>query len=471
MEITKGLKPERVFYFFERICAIPHGSGNTKQISDFCVAFARENGLWYYQDSLNNIIIKKLASSGYEGKSPVIIQGHLDMVCEKDADIEFDFLKDGLRLKLEGDLLSASGTTLGADDGFAIAMALAILEDKSLKHPPIEALFTVDEETGLYGAEGIDVSNLDGKMLINLDSENEGILTVSCAGGARVDISLPLCKEPLNKTAYLVEISGLLGGHSGVEIDKGRHNANKLMGAFLNSLSGFNLVSVSGGRKDNVIPSFCSAIVICDEDLTEKAKSFVRENYNENDGGLEITVTKQNKPIEFAYTKQSSKKAAELLVALPNGIMSMSGEIKGLVQTSLNLGVMELKDDKLCVSFAVRSSVGKEKEELVALLLQIAKDFGASAVSHSHYPAWEYKKDSPLRKKAEEVFFKMYQKPVVVEAIHAGLECGLFCEKIKGLDAISFGPNMYDIHSSKERISVSSVERCYKYLLSLLENL
>lgn len=471
MEVLKGLRPERVFYFFEKICAIPHGSGNTKQISDFCVEFAKQNGLTYYQDDLNNVIIKKPASAGCENRPTVIIQGHLDMVCEKDADTQFDFLNDGLKLKVQGDMLSATGTTLGGDDGIAVAMGLALLEDKTLKHPKVEVLLTVDEETGLYGAEGLDASNLSGKMLINIDSESEGILTVSCAGGARVDIALALEKIANESPAYTVEISGLLGGHSGAEIHKGRHNANKLMGAFLNTLVDFKLINISGGSKDNVIPSFCTATIVSSDDLTAKAEDFVKQNTNVNDPDLKITVTSLKETTPFVYSAKSSKNAAEIICTLPNGITAMSREIEGLVQTSLNLGVMGIDKDALLVSFAVRSSVGIEKEELVDKLFTIAKEFGASANSHSHYPAWEYKKDSPLRAVMENTYLEMYGTPIKVEAIHAGLECGLFCEKIEGLDAVSFGPNMYDIHSSKERISISSVERCYNYLLRVLENI
>lgn len=470
MSVLKGVSPERVFYFFEKICAIPHGSGNTKKISDFCVEFAKENNLRYHQDSLNNIIIKKPASFGFEDKKPVIIQGHLDMVCEKDANVDFDFLKDSLKLKLEGDFLCATGTTLGGDDGIAVAMALAVLEDKTLKHPPLEVLFTVDEETGMYGAEGFDEKLLDGKMLINIDSESEGVLTVSCAGGARVDITLPLVKEKTSDALQRVTLSGLIGGHSGVEINKGRYNANVLMGRFLKTLSNFKLVSLGGGKKDNVIPSFCEALIITSDNLTQKADEFVKENYNKNDSDLKITVLKEENKSSFCFSKESSSLAVELICNLPNGIISMSSEIKDLVQTSLNLGVMEIKNNELHISFAVRSSVENEKQQLITKTEKIAKEYGAKVISHSHYPAWEYKKNSPLRDVMAKTFLEMYQKPLVIEAIHAGLECGLFCYKIKGLDAVSFGPDMYDIHSSKERLSVSSVERCYKYLIKVLEN-
>lgn len=470
MGVLRGVKPERVFYFFEEMCAIPHGSGNTKAISDYCVKFAKEQGLWYNQDNLNNIIIKKSASKGYEDHPAVIIQGHLDMVCEKEPGLDFDFEKDGLKLKLEGDILSASGTTLGGDDGIAIAFALAVLEDKTLFHPKIEALFTVDEETGMFGAEGFDQTLLEGKSLINIDSGDEGVFTVGCAGGARADISLKLEKSKITSPVYEVKIGGLMGGHSGVEIDKGRLNANKLMGELLSKILGeYNLISLSGGEKDNVIPSSCTAVIATTENLFDYAQSFKTKAVISTDPNLWIEVRVVS-AIE-GYSYETSKKAAQLISALPNGIISMSNEIKGLVQTSLNLGVMAIKDDRLTVSFAVRSSVNAEKIELLERLSSVANDFSAEYNSHSHYPAWEYKKNSPLREKMIQSFKNCYGKEPVIEAIHAGLECGLFCDKIPGLDAVSFGPNLFEIHTCREHLSVSSVERSYGLLVEVLKSL
>ena len=470
MGVLRGVKPERVFYFFEEMCAIPHGSGNTKAISDYCVKFAKEQGLWYNQDNLNNIIIKKSASKGYEDHPAVIIQGHLDMVCEKEPCLDFDFEKDGLKLKLEGDILSASGTTLGGDDGIAIAFALAVLEDKTLFHPKIEALFTVDEETGMFGAEGFDQTLLEGKSLINIDSGDEGVFTVGCAGGARADISLKFEKSKITSPVYEVKIGGLRGGHSGVEIDKGRLNANKHMGELLSKIPGdFNLISLSGGEKDNVIPSSCKALVATSANLTEIAESFKTKAVISTDPDLWVEVTPTTATAGYSY--ETSKKAIELITSLPNGIIAMSEEIEGLVQTSLNLGVMEVNNDVLNLSFAVRSSVNAEKLELLERLHNIANEFGAKYNSHSHYPAWEYKKDSPLREKMIKAFKKCYGKEPVIEAIHAGLECGLFCDKIPGLDAVSFGPNLFEIHTCREHLSVSSVERSYDLLVEVLKSL
>lgn len=471
MGVLKGLKPERVFYYFEKICSIPHGSGNTKQISDFCVNFANKTGLECYQDKINNIIIKKPAAKGYENKNTVIIQGHLDMVCEKNEGVEFDFSKDALKLSVCGDLISADGTTLGADDGIAVAFALAILEDKTLKHPPIEALFTVDEETGMFGAKAIDEKKLNGKMLINIDSENEGVLTVGCAGGARADIMLKLEKDKPQEQLTKITINGLLGGHSGVEINKGRLNANVLMGKFLSELDDFALYYIAGGKKDNVIPSFCEAVISAKQDISKLAEEFVSKNVTDTDSGLKITVADYPEKAAYCYSKKSSELCAKLICNLPNGIIKMSNDVEGLVQTSLNLGVMETIEDSLFLSFAVRSSINSEKIELLKRVESVAEKFGAVYKDHSHYPAWEYKKGSYLRENFVKTYKEIFGKEPIIEIIHAGLECGLFSEKIKGLDAVSLGPDMFDIHSGKEKLSVSSSERCYKYLLKVLENL
>lgn len=471
MRVLEGLKPERVFYYFEDICSIPHGSGNTKKISDYCVSFAKQNNLEYVQDKFNNVIIKKQASDGYENHPPVIIQGHLDMVCEKEEGIDFDFEKDGLDLATDGDIVFAKGTTLGGDDGIAVAMALAILEDKNAKHPPIEAVFTTDEETGMDGAVGLDTSVLSAKVLINIDSENEGILTVSCAGGARANIEIPLTKITPTGNCYKVVLDGLIGGHSGVEIDKGRLNSNILMGKFLSSLDfDYYVCDIHGGLKDNAIPRYTECVIVTDGEIQKYAKSFVQNNKVDTDPDLEITISSCELP-ETAFDLESSKIIAEYLSEVVNGIVSMSSDIEGLVQTSLNLGIMKCKCNSLYTSFALRSSVNEEKLNLIKELEITAKEFGAKFSTGSHYPAWEYKKDSRLRDTMVRVYKEMYGTSPVVEAIHAGLECGLFCDKIDGLDAVSFGPNMESIHTTEEKLYVKSVERTFDYLCQVLKNL
>jgi len=468
MKKLGNLKPERVFYYFEEICSIPHGSGNTKKISDFCVNFAKEHNLEYAQDDMNNVIIKKPATKGKEGSPTVIIQGHLDMVCEKEPEIDFDFEKQGLNIYVDGDYIKADGTTLGGDDGIAVAMALAVLEDKNISHPALEVLFTVDEETGMYGAKALDGSLLEGRTLINIDSEEEGIFTVSCAGGVRAEVTLPVEYETNTKECLKITVSGLIGGHSGVEIHKGRLNSNKVAAEFLNTLSDINLVKINGGLKDNAIPVYTEVIVATNEDIREKAEEFRLNTLCDTDKDLTITVEKCEKTAK-CITGESTQKAIGLLNALPNGIIKWSKDIEDLVETSLNMGILTTENDKIIVSFALRSSVNNEKDKLVDALFKCANDFGASLLREGDYPAWEYKKDSVLRDTMCKVWEELYGNEPEVIAIHAGLECGLLSEKLPGLDSVSIGPNMMDIHTPREKIDISSVWRTYNFLYELLK--
>lgn len=343
--ILSGIKPERVFYYFEKICGIPHGSGNCEAISKYCIGVAEKLGLEWSSDEHFNVVIKKDAAKGYESKPTVILQGHLDMVCEKDENCQIDFVKDAISLKMSGDFISANGTTLGGDDGIAIAMVLAVLEDDSLKHPSIEALFTTDEETGMYGALGLDTTALNGKMLINIDSENEGVFTVGCAGGARAEITIPVEFADLSGDCYEITVSGLIGGHSGVEIDKGRLNANIVLGEFLNSLPyQYKISEISGGLKDNAIPRGSRCVVFCNNDPSLLANDFVAQNRIETDNNLNITVNRVlgNRK---GFSLGDSKKITEFLYGVPNGIQAMSEDIEGLVETSLNLGILFTDDE------------------------------------------------------------------------------------------------------------------------------
>lgn len=466
--ILNHLQPERVFYYFEQISAIPHGSGDTKKISDYCARVAESLGLSYRQDELNNIIIYKGGSVGREEEAPVILQGHLDMVCEKEPDCNIDFSRDGLRLQVEGDILSAIGTTLGGDDGIAVAMGLALLEEKDLSHPPLEVLFTVDEETGMFGAAGLSADWLSGKRLLNIDSEEEGVLTVGCAGGARADISLELIPAAISAPCYEIVIDGLAGGHSGVEIHKGRYNASKLMGEFLSQFKDICLIELSGGQKDNVIPSRAQAIISTAVNPETKVAAFVAAKRNENNRDLSVSVTAVA-PQMVGYDNFSSLAAIDLLCKLPDGVQQWSPDIDGLVQTSLNLGIMRLANDALTLSFALRSSLGAEKEALLCTLAALCDKYGAAFAVGAQYPAWEFVKDSALREKMITVFARLYGYDPKVEIIHAGLECGLLSEKIKGMDAVSIGPQMWDIHSPRERLSISSVERTYHYVKEILK--
>ena len=473
-----GLQPEGVFYWFEKLCAIPHGSGNTKRISDFLVSFAKEYGYPCEQDALNNVIIYAPATPGYEEKAPVILQGHMDMVCEKDEDCPINMEEEGLDVTHDGQFVFARGTTLGGDDGSAVAYALAILSDRTIPHPALEVVITVDEETGMEGAAGIDLSRLKGKQLLNIDSEDEGIFTVSCAGGARSTICLPIERRAVYGPCVRLTVEGLQGGHSGVEIHKKRANANKVMGEFLGrvqQLMPLCITKLTGGAKDNAIPRSCQVTLVAlgmyierINDVAEALQKEIRENYDEPYAivrGDDVDALGGN-----ALTTECTAKVIALLNAAPNGEQSWSEDIPGLVQTSLNLGIATLSD-RLELTFAVRSSVNKEKEELLVRLKELAKFYDAEYTQRGEYPAWEYKKDSSLRDTMVKVYTGMYGKAPQVVAIHAGLECGLLSEKIKDLDCVSLGPQMHDIHTSREKLDIASTQRVWEFLLETLKQL
>ena len=480
MRVLEHLEPKSVFSFFEELCAIPHGSTNMKEISNYCVNFAKQRGLEYKQDEAFNVIIIKPATKGYENAPAVMIQGHLDMVCEKDASLtDLDMSKTPLALAIDGDEIYAKGTTLGGDDGIAVAYALAILDAKHLSHPRIEAVFTTDEEIGMLGAAAIDVSELKAKLLLNIDSEEEGIFLTSCAGGVTARCELPVEYETVNGEIVEIIIHGLKGGHSGVEIDKGRGNANVLMGRLLNRLAkkdDYQIVSLQGGLKDNAIPLSCKATLFVTNAETVKQEVvaydiILKHEYRTSDTNVAVTIkTVENKKVQ-AMTKESTKRCVCLLMNVPNGIQAMSMEIDGLVQTSLNLGILTLDPDALRLSFAVRSSVQSEKQSLLERLESITQAMGGTIHLSGDYPAWEYKKDSRLREIVLDVYRCQTGREPQIQAIHAGLECGLFSGKIAGLDCISLGPNMKDIHTFKERLSISSTARTWELILEVLKKL
>ena len=480
MEAVKlaGLEPAAVFGYFEKICSIPHGSGNTKLISDYLVSFAKEQGLKYIQDADNNVILFGEGTCGMEDHPPVIIQGHMDMVCEKDADCPLDMAVDGLDIAHDGTCVYAKGTTLGGDDGIAVAYAMALLADKSIPHPPLEVVVTVDEETGLLGANSVDLSMLKGKTLINIDSEEEGVFTVSCAGGARATISIPVERRTVYGPCIRLTVDGLQGGHSGAEIHKNRANANKVMGEFMNriqKLMPLCLTSLTGGSKDNAIPRSCQATLVAMginleriNDVAEQLQAEIREQYDEPEAtvqAFDVDALGGN-----SVTTQCTAKIIGLLCAAPNGIQAWSADIPGLVQTSLNMGVAKL-GEQFKVTFSVRSSVNNEKEELLQRLRTLCDFYEGTYGQSGEYPAWEYKQESALRDTMVKVYTDMFGKEPKVLALHAGLECGLFSEKIPGLDCISIGPDMHDIHTSRERLEIASTERTWKFLLEVLKAL
>lgn len=480
MEALKlsGIEPQSVFACFEGLCAIPHGSGNTKAISDYLVSFAAEHGMRCIQDELNNVIVFCPGTCGYEDHAPVILQGHMDMVCEKDEDCPIDMEREGLDVTHDGTWVYANGTTLGGDNGIAVAYAMALIADKSIPHPPLELVITVDEETGMYGAAGIDLSMLRGRTLINIDSEDEGIFTVSCAGGARGRITLPLKRRAVYGPCIKLTVEGLQGGHSGVEIHKNRANAAKIMGMLLSrvqELMPLCLTGLSGGAKDNAIPRSCQATMVAMgigleriNGITEALQKQIREQFDEPDvviRGDDVDALGGN-----ALSTEDTAKVIDLLCEVPNGVQAWSEDIEGLVQTSLNLGVTEL-DEELRLTFAVRSSVNQEKRALLQKLEAIANSYGGSYSETGDYPAWEYKKESHLRDTMVETYQEMFEKEPQVVAIHAGLECGLLSEKLPGLDCVSIGPDMEDIHTSRERLNIASTERTWKFLLEVLKKM
>ena len=479
MRALENCEPKRVFYYFEELCKIPHGSGNTKQISDYLVSFAKEHGLEYVQDEMNNVVIYKPATEGYEDAPAVILQGHMDMVCEKRSDVDHDFTKDPLNISVKDGYVTANGTTLGGDDGIAVAYGLALLESKDLAHPALEVLITVDEEIGLLGAEGFDCSVLKGKRLINLDSEAEGSLWISCAGGLSGISTIPVQRVEAEGQKAAVKITGLMGGHSGAEIDKKRANANVLMGRFLYSLqqeTAYEIISLAGGQKDNAITREADAELLV-EDINsvkacaEKLQKGFREEYAGTDEGITVEITDLGVASAKVLHPTSREKVLFFLMEVPFGIQKMSGSIDGLVETSTNIGIVKLGEDEFLGSSSVRSSVEAAGAALSDKICYLTEFLGGEYTVQGAYPAWEYRKDSPLRDQMVEVYEEMYgEKPNVV-AIHAGLECGLFYKKIEGLDCVSLGPNMKDIHTSEEVLDIASTERVWKYLVKVLESL
>ena len=478
MAVLENCEPKRVFHYFEEICKIPHGSGNTRQISDYLVQFAKNHDLKYIQDEMNNVVIYKPGTAGYENAPTVIVQGHMDMVCEKRPDVDHDFIKDGLNLSVEGDYVSANGTTLGGDDGIAVAYGLALLESDTIAHPPLEVFITVDEEIGLLGAVGFDCSVLKGRRFINLDSEAEGSLWISCAGGLSGISHIPVTRLEAKGEKLTVKISGLMGGHSGAEIDKNRANANSLLGKFFHGLdakAGYELISVQGGQKDNAITRESIAELLTVKENVEAVKEYAasmqtawREEYTGTDEGITVTVTEEGEQDAKVLHPTSKEKVVFFLVNVPYGVQKMSGTIKGLVETSTNIGILKTSENEVLGSSSIRSSVETARDALSDKIEYLTEFLGGEYERQGVYPAWEYRKDSPLRDKMVEVYEEMYgQKPNVV-AIHAGLECGLFYKKMEGLDCVSLGPDMKDIHTSEEVLSISSTERVWKYLVKVL---
>lgn len=469
---------DNVLYFFEKINEIPRGSGNEKAISDYLVAFAKERNLWVHQDKANNVIIKKAGSNGYENHKPVVIQGHMDMVCEKNNDVIHDFLKDPIKVIYDGDFIHADGTTLGADDGIAVAMAMAVLDDKNAVHPPIEVVITTDEEVGMLGAASLDTSIIEGRTLLNIDSEEEGVFTVGCAGGVKINLTIPVdFVEAIGSHFMRIIITGLEGGHSGIDINKERANANKIMGRLLHrlvSVENVEIASLNGGAKDNAIPRYAETVICCNdcESVEATVNIFAEEikaEYATTDKNIQIN-TESIEISDNVFTKDSAKRVISAIMLMPNGIQSNNIELN-MPESSNNLGVVKMDKESVCLVCAVRSSLFTKKTFIRSQIETIAKLCGGTTKSRGDYPAWEYKADSPLRDIFVDVYREFYNDEPKVETVHAGLECGLIAEKVPDMDMISFGPNLLDIHTPKERASISSIERVWNFLCKVLERL
>lgn len=481
MSALKDLKPEKVFSYFEEIAKIPHGSYHTKEISDYLVQFAVDHNLEYVQDEANNVVIYKPATAGYENAPVTILQGHCDMVCVKTNDSDHDFAKDPLKLKVDGDYVYAENTSLGGDDGIAVAYALAILDSREIPHPALEVVITTDEEVGLLGAGALDKSLLKGTFMLNLDSEEEGHLLVGCAGGMSAVSVIPLDFRLSSGIKISLSLHGLLGGHSGVEINKNRGNANLLMGRFLFELAekvDYQLICIQGGQQDNVIPKFCDAQIVVDkadaESVAEAAAVFeanLRGEYSGTDDGICMEARVEEEGEFDAMIPSSKAKAIFYLMNVANGVQKMSGQIAGLVETSTNLGILRTEEDCLYAKSSTRSSVSTAKRAVGDKICFLTEFLGGEYTEEGAYPGWEYNPDSRLHPLMADVYEKMYKEKPVIEVIHAGLECGLFYESIPGLDCVSFGPNIENIHSVNEKLSISSVSRTWDYLLAVLKEI
>ncbi len=473
--VVKGRKPEALFAFFEQISAIPRPSYHEEAIADYLERFAKERGLYCYRDATHNVLIKKPASVGMENRAPILFQGHTDMVCEKNSDVEHDFLRDPLKLWVDGKLLRAKGTTLGADNGIAVAVMLALLDGAAEAHPALECLFTSAEEVGLDGANAFDYSLISARRMVNMDSEALGTVTCGCAGGVRSDLTLQYSTEPFSGEAICVRISGLMGGHSGEHINRGRANANKLMGRLLAALDRdceWRLIDLNGGSKDNAIPRECVATVaVADaaraaDILTETAAAIARELSGE-DRGFTVAV-EDAEQADVMLSREDTLRVAALLSSASNGVLAMSHDIEGLVEFSRNLGVVKTDGTTVKFVFSARSAKESQLDAAMQELDVLASALGFTTHHHNRYPGWDFAPVSPLRDAYLKAYATVVGKDAKVNAIHAGLECGIISSKISGMDIIAVGPNMFDIHSPDEALDLDSTEVLWKIISNML---
>lgn len=477
MDKLAELEPKSVFKYFEEISHIPRGSGNMEKISAYCMEFAKKHSLKAVCDDANNVIIYKNGTEGYEKSEPVILQGHLDMVCQKTENKEIDFEKDGIDIKIEGNYITADGTSLGADNGIAVAMIFAILESDSIPHPPIEAVLTADEEIGMIGAGKLSFEGLKGKKMINIDAEESETITVSCAGGRDFVISLPINKVAVKGTKISLEVKGLKGGHSGVEINSGRVNADILMGRILNfaqNATKFDIVSIDGGEKSNAIPNFSRVCMVVD-DAHEFVKALevyiktVKKEILDREPGFDIEIKINGKEECLALDKETCKKLIFLLNCVPNGVQEMSVVIENLVESSLNLGILKTEEEQIILHFALRSNKVSAIDFMEEKLCAIASFLECKAEVFGSYPPWEFNENSKLQKLYKEKYAEKFGTEPLVVAIHAGLECGVFSDGIKDLDCIAIGPELKDVHTVNEKLNISSTQEIFDLILNVLK--
>lgn len=473
-----------VFEAFEAISKVPRGSGYNTKISEFLVKFAKEHGIFVQQDASENVIMIKEASAGMEHLPAVMLQGHMDMVCEKESGSTHDFLTEGLELCLDGDWVYANGTTLGADDGIALAYIMALFADETWRHPRMEAVITTDEETGMYGAYALNTSDLKAEYMLNLDSEDEGVFLTSCAGGLTCDGKIPVEREMQKGTLCKIFVHGLKGGHSGEDINKNRTNAVSLLGRLLYELneqsggSAVRILQAAGGHKDNVIPCEASAEVLFlsgvekkqIQDMISQCAECYRKELEAAEPDLCIDWSLEEDIEAFVLSWESSNRISRFLYLLPTGVMTMSAKMSGLVESSQNLGIFSLQEEEAMVHISIRSSMTTAKYDLEQKCRAWIRLCGGTCETKAEYPAWEYRMESRLRNYISEVYEEMYGTKPVMRAIHAGLECGLISQKMPQLDIVSLGPDTRDIHTAKERMSISSAKRVYEFLKNLLEH-
>jgi dipeptidase D len=477
----EGLKPELVWKYFAEISRIPRPSKHEEAMTKYVLDTAKKLGLTAKADSFGNVAVKKPATAGRENVRSIALQGHLDMVPEKNSDKVHDFIKDPIELVRKGNMLMANGTTLGADNGIAVATNLAIMEDRSLEHGPLEFLFTVDEETGLTGANNLGSDFLDSKTLMNLDSEEEGAVYVGCSGGKntigtwKVDFD----NAPANMQVCELKIRGLKGGHSGLEIDKGRGNSLKIIARVLSALTeiGARVSSINGGNKSNAIPREADAVIAVPKKSLDDTKKIVeqcldvlKKEIETVDPDLSITLSEIKSKKAKVMKKGTQKKILQTLSALPHGVTKMSADIPGLVETSTNVAIIETKGKKVNLITSQRSSVASEIDEICATVRNIFDLADAEYETADGYPGWKPDMKSEILKVAKATYQSLYGKEVLVKAIHAGLECGIIGEKYPGMDMVSFGPTLEGVHSPDEKIHIDTVEKFWNFLIAILKN-